>query len=136
MAAKKEISADKRTKIHTLDSSNTGEVKIADDVVATIAAIAAGEVEGVSGITGNISDKFMNSVGIKGGAVSGVRVDVAGNMVRVDVAMVMEYGYNVRETSHKVQDRIKSLIETMTDLDVTDVNIRITGVTNDPRMEK
>ncbi len=136
MAAKKEISADKRTKIHTLDSSNTGEVKIADDVVATIAAIAAGEVEGVSGITGNISDKFMNSVGIKGGAVSGVRVDVAGNMVRVDIAIIIKYGHNVRETSKKVQDKIKNSIETMTGLNVTDVNIRITGVNSEIRNDK
>lgn len=136
MAAKKEISADKRTKIHTLDSSNTGEVKIADDVVATIAAIAAGEVDGVSGITGNISDKFMNSVGIKGGAVSGVRVDVAGNMVRVDIAIIIKYGHNVRETSKKVQDKIKNSIETMTGLNVTDVNIRITGVNSEIRNDK
>ena len=136
MAAKKEISADKRTKIHTLDSSNTGEVKIADDVVATIAAIAAGEVEGVSGITGNISDRFMNSVGIKGGAVSGVRVDVAGNMVRVDIAIIIKYGHNVRETSKKVQDKIKNSIETMTGLNVTDVNIRITGVNSEIRNDK
>ena len=43
-------------------------------------------------------------------------MDVAGNMVRVDLAMVIEYGYNVMETSHKVQDKVKSSIETMTDL--------------------
>ena len=134
MAAKN--TGDRGPKIYTLDSSMAGEVKIADDVVASIAALAAGEVEGVYCMTGGISDRLMNTVGLRTSKKSGVRVDVAGNMVRVDVAMVMEYGYNVRETSHKVQDRIKSLIETMTDLDVTDVNIRITGVTNDPRMEK
>ena len=136
MAAKKDASADKKIKIHTLDSTNTGEVKIADDVVATIAAIAAGEVDGVSAITGHFGDIFMNSVGIKGGTASGVRVDVAGNMVRVDIAIIIKYGHNVRETSKKVQDRIKNSIETMTGLNVTDVNIRITGVNSEIRNDK
>lgn len=135
MSSKKDT-ADKKTKIHTLDSTNTGDVKIADDVVAAIAAIAAGEVEGVSAMTGNISDKLMNTVGLKNGAGSGVRVDVAGNMVRVDIALVIRYGHNVMETSKKVQDKVKNSIETMTGLNVTDVNIRITGVNNEIRSDK
>ncbi|MBQ8955461.1 MAG: Asp23/Gls24 family envelope stress response protein [Lachnospiraceae bacterium] len=136
MAAKRELPADKKTKIHTLDSTKSGEVKIADDVVASIAAIAAGEIDGVSAITGNISDMLKNSVGIKGGAGSGVRVDVAGNMVRVDIAIVIKYGNNVMETSKKVQDKVKNSIENMTGLNVTDVNIRITGVNSEIRTDK
>ena len=136
MASKKDNSADKKVRIHTLDSTNSGEVKIADDVVISIASIAAGEVDGVSSISGNIGDIFMNSVGIKGGAGSCVRVDVAGNMVRVDIAIVIKYGHNVMETSKKVQDKIKNSIETMTGLNVTDVNVRITGVNSDTRNDK
>ena len=136
MAEKKGNSADKKNQIHTIDSTNTGEVKIADDVVASIAAIAAGEVEGVSAMTDNISDMLRKSVGFKYGARAGVRVDVAGNMVRVDIALVIKYGHNVMETSKKVQDKVKNSIETMTGLNVTDVNIRITGVNSDVRAEK
>ncbi len=136
MASKKEVSEDRNTKIHTLDSTNTGEVKIADDVVAAIAAIAAGEVEGVSAMTGNIGDKLMNTVGIRNGAASGVRVDVAGNMVRADISLVIKYGHNVMETSKKVQDKVKNSIETMTGLNVTDVNIRVTGVNSEIRNDR
>ena len=136
MATQKETSADKNTKVHTLDSTNTGEVKIADDVVASIAAIAAGEIEGVSAMTGNISDMLKNSMGIRSGAGSGVRVDVAGNMVRVDIALVIQYGHNIMETSKKVQDKVKNSIETMTGLNVTDVNIRITGVNSEVKNDK
>jgi uncharacterized alkaline shock family protein YloU len=48
----------------------------------------------------------------------------------------MKYGYNVMETCRKVQDKVKSAIENMTGLNVTDVNIRITSVTNEPRTDK
>lgn len=134
MASKKETSTEKIEKAYTLDSSSAGEVKVADEVVASIAALAAGEVEGVSGTTGSIGQMLMKTVGM--GSGSGVRVDIAGNMVRVDLALVMRYGYNVMETCRKVQDKVKSAIENMTGLNVTDVNIRITSVTNEPRTDK
>jgi uncharacterized alkaline shock family protein YloU len=136
MASKNEVTTEKIEKVYTLDSSSAGEVKVADDVVASIAALAAGEVDGVSGTTGSIGQKLMKSVGMKSGSGSGVRVDIAGNMVRVDLALVMKYGYNVMETCRKVQDKVKSAIENMTGLNVTDVNIRITSVTNEPRTDK
>ncbi|MBQ4241666.1 MAG: Asp23/Gls24 family envelope stress response protein [Lachnospiraceae bacterium] len=136
MASKKETSTEKIEKVYTLDSSSAGEVKVADEVVASIAALAAGEVEGVSGTTGSIGQKLMKTVGMRSGSGSGVRVDIAGNMVRVDLALVMKYGYNVMETCRKVQDKVKSAIENMTGLNVTDVNIRITSVTNEPRTDK
>ena len=136
MASKKETSTEKIKKVYTLDSSSAGEVKVADEVVASIAALAAGEVEGVSGTTGSIGQKLMKTVGMRSGSGSGVRVDIAGNMVRVDLALVMKYGYNVMETCRKVQDKVKSAIENMTGLNVTDVNIRITSVTNEPRTDK
>ena len=133
MAAKKDTSRDD---IHTLYSTTAGEVKLAEDVVASIAAIAAGEVEGVSAMTGNFSDRLKHSVGIRTGAGTGVRVIIAGNMVRVDIALVLKYGHNVMETSKKVQDKVKNSIETMTGLNVTDVNIRITGVNSEVRSDK
>jgi len=49
---------------------------------------------------------------------------------------VLGYGYNIMETSRKVQDKVKSAIETMTGLNVTDVNIRITGINNEARNDK
>ena len=54
--------------------------------------------------------------------------DRHGKMVRVDLALIMEYGYNIPASSRKVQERVKSAIENMTGLEVSDVNIRIAGV--------
>ena len=41
---------------------------------------------------------------------------------------LVEYGYNIPAVSQKVQDKVKSAIENMTGLEVTDVNVRIAGV--------
>lgn len=106
---------------------NTGVVQIADDVVAMIASLAATEVEGVSAMAGNITNELMGRVGMKK-LTKGVRVIVTGRKVRVDLAVTMEYGYNIPATCHQVQAKVKAAIENMTGLECTDVNIRISGI--------
>ena len=106
---------------------NVGVVQIADDVVAMIASLAATEVDGISAMAGNITNELMGKVGMKK-LTKGVRVVVSGQSVRVDLAVTMEYGYNIPATSEKVQEKVKAAIENMTGLNCTDVNIRIAGV--------
>lgn len=109
------------------EDDSIGSVKIADDVVAMIAGIAATEVEGVAAMAGNVTNELMSRVGVKN-LKKGVKVDVLDKVVEVELALVMEYGYNIPETSQKVQERVKNAIENMTGLEVADVNIRIAGV--------
>lgn len=104
-----------------------GCVKIADDVVAVIAGIAATEVEGVSAMTGNITNELMSRVGIRN-LTKGVRVEMINDAVRVDLAVILDYGYNIPTTCKKVQEKVKAGIENMTGLTVSDVNIRIAGI--------
>ncbi len=109
------------------DEENIGVVQIADDVVAMIASLAATEVEGVSAMVGNITNELMSRVGMKS-LTKGVRVDVLEENVTVDLALTMEYGYNIPATCQKVQGKVKAAIENMTGLTCTDVNIRIAGI--------
>ena len=109
------------------EEENIGAVKIADDVVAMIAGLAATEVEGVSAMAGNVPNELMSKVGMKK-LTKGVKVDVFERHVTVDLAILMEYGYNIPATCQKVQAKVKAAIENMTGLNVTDVNIRIAGV--------
>lgn len=113
------------------EDENIGSVRIADEVVAMIASLAATEVDGVSSMVGNITNELMSKVGMKN-LTRGVRVDVQGSNVKVELAVLMEYGYNIPGTSQKVQERVKNAIENMTGLNVTDVNIRIAGVNMNP----
>ncbi len=110
-----------------MDQEGVGSVQIADDVVAMIASLAATEVEGVSAMVGNISNELMSKVGLKK-LTKGVKVDVYDNVVKVDLTIVLEYGFNIPKTCQKVQDKVKTAIETMTGLTVSDVNIRISSV--------
>ena len=109
------------------DNPAMGTVKIADDVVATIAALAATEIEGVSTMGGNITNELMNKVGVKNPG-KGVKVEIIGKRVQVDLAVIVDYGYNIPATGQKIQLKVKQAIESMTGLNVTDVNLRITGV--------
>ena len=106
---------------------NLGEIKIADEVVAIIAGLAATEVEGVDSMAGNITNELVSKLGKKN-LSKGVRVTILEGVVTVDLSLNIEYGRNILETSKKVQEKVKSAIENMTGLEVADVNIRVAGV--------
>ena len=110
-----------------LAEENVGVVQIADDVVAMIASLATTEVEGVNAMAGNITNELMSKVGVKK-LTKGVRVVVQEGKVRVDLAVTMEYGYNIPATCGQVQAKVKAAIENMTGLTCSDVNILIAGV--------
>ena len=104
-----------------------GTVKIANDVVAMIAGLAATEVDGVSAMVGNITNELMGKVGMKK-QTKGVKIDILDSTVSVDLAVTLEYGFNIPTTCNKVQEKVKNAIETMTGFKVSDVNIRIVGI--------
>lgn len=104
-----------------------GTVKIANDVVAMIAGLAATEVEGVSAMVGNIPNELMGKVGMKK-RTKGVKIDILDGNVSVDLAVTLEYGFNIPTTCTKVQEKVKNAIETMTGFTVSDVNIRIVEI--------
>ena len=106
---------------------NLGEVKIAEEVVAVIAGLAAMEVDGVASMAGSTTKDIASRLGVKSMS-KGVKVDVLEGIVTAALTLNLKYGYNIKETTSKVQEKVKSAIENMTGLDVADVNIRITGV--------
>ena len=109
------------------NDANIGEVKIADEVVAIIAGLAAMEVEGVASMAGNATRELISKLGMKS-LSKGVKVDVLDGIVTVSLTLNLLYGYGVKDISVKVQEKVKSSIENMTGLDVADVNIRVAGV--------
>ncbi|MCM1100251.1 MAG: Asp23/Gls24 family envelope stress response protein [Clostridium sp.] len=109
------------------EDENIGAVQIADDVVAMIASLAATEVKGVNSMAGNITNELMSKVGVKK-LTKGVRVAVTEGCVNVDLAVTMDYGFNIPATCQQVQNKVKSAIENMTGLRCESVNIRIAGV--------
>lgn len=111
----------------TNENLGYGSVKIADDVVAMIAGLACQEVDGVTSMATNVGDQLFSKMGFQN-LTRGVKTEISGNNVKVAVAVVVDYGHNIPNVSAKVQDKVKQSIETMTGLNVTDVNVRIAGV--------
>jgi len=112
-----------------LDENANGTVSFATDVVATIAGLAANEVEGVASMTstsGGIAD-ILNRKSSRN-FTKGVRIDIDGNKVAVDVTIIVEYGSPVPDVAKSLQENIKKAIETMSGLDVKSVDVHVQGV--------
>lgn len=118
--------ADNR-KTFKIKSDDIGDVRIADEVVAIIAGLAATEVEGVSSMAGNITNEIVSRLGMKN-LSKGIMIEVMEDEVKVDVAINIAYGFSIPEVSSKVQDKVKNAIENMTGLNVAVVNVRIASV--------
>ena len=119
------------THTNTIETDGSyGEVKIADEVVAIIAGLAASEVKGVASMAGNVTRDLIEKLGVKS-LSKGVKILVQDGEVKVAMNINMNYGYNVPDTCADVQDKVKTAIETMTGLTVSEVNIKIVNVVMD-----
>lgn len=104
-----------------------GQIKIADEVVGIIAGLAATEVKGVAGMSGGIAGGIAEILGRRN-LSKGVKVQVGDSEATVDLYIIVEYGAKIPEVSWKVQESVKEAVETMTGLNVVEVNIHIQGV--------
>lgn len=109
------------------DDTRLGDVQISDDALAAIAGIAATEVEGVASMAGNITNELVSKFGVKS-LSKGVKITVDDGQVFVDVSINILYEKNIPEVSTKVQERVKTLIESMTGLTVPEVKVKVAGV--------
>ncbi len=121
------MSKEQTSREYITKKKELGEVKIASDVVAAIAALAATEIDGVYSMAGNITNELIGKLGMKN-LSKGVKILMEGGIVRVDMMVVVNYGYSIPEVSGQVQERVSQQIENMTGLSVSEVNVRIAGV--------
>ena len=121
------MAKDERNTYSIQSDASLGEVKIADEVVAIIAALAATEVDGVASMAGNITNELISRRGMKN-LSKGVKVDVLEGVVTVSLSLNLKYNYSIMDVSAKVQEKVKNAVENMTGLEVADVNIKVAGV--------
>lgn len=123
--------ANESTHTSTIElDGDIGEVKIADEVIAIIAGLAASEVKGVASMAGNATRDLIEKLGVRS-LSKGVKVTVEDRKILVDINVNLRYGYNVPETSSEIQEKVKTTVETMTGMEVTGVNIKIVNVVMD-----
>lgn len=104
-----------------------GKVVFAEDVVATIASLAAAEVEGVYGMSGSTFEGLGEKLGKKN-YTKGIKVEVGTVECAVDMTLIVKYGYRIQDVCQNVQQAVKNAIENMTGLNVVEVNISVNSV--------
>ena len=110
-----------------IDEESAGVIKIADDVIASIVGLAVTEVDGVSKLTGGVSRDIIAKLG-KNSLANGVRVLIEGQLIKVDISIVVKFRYNILYVDRDIQEKDKSTSLTMTGLECKSENVRVSNV--------
>ena len=112
-----------------------GAIHISEEVIATIAALAIQDVEGVYGLNTSIASSDLSKLA-KRGQGKGIRLVISeDDEISVDCYIVVLYGHSVVDVAKAVQDTVTAAIESTTGRRVKSVNVNISGITL-PRAEK
>jgi uncharacterized alkaline shock family protein YloU len=108
-------------------SEELGNIHISEEVLAAIAAAAALEIKGVSGLSANLGSDIAQLLGKKNLA-KGVRIKMEEEKVVVELSVLMAYGNTIPQVGRAVQDGVKAAIESMSGLDVAAVDVVVSGI--------
>ena len=114
-------------KEYVMQTQKFGSVNISNEVVSSIAAMAASEVDGVCGLAASMGADIAELLGKKS-LHKGVRVTMLDEGIDVICNVVLYYGYSIPETSGKIQDEVCAALESMTGLTVRSVNVNVCGI--------
>nr|WP_325048683.1 Asp23/Gls24 family envelope stress response protein [Peribacillus glennii] len=116
------------TMLEMSESNNgLGKVEIAPEVIEVIAGIAASEVDGVAYMRGGFASGVVERLGKKNHG-KGVKVDLTGEGIKVDLFCVMKFGVSIPNVAQKVQDNIREALLNMTALEADEVNVHVVGI--------
>lgn len=110
-----------------MEHKEQGAVRIADDVVSTIAGLAALETEGVAAMSAGISEGLAKRISGKQ-AHKGVNVKVGEEEAAIELKVVIHYGSAIHDVCRAMQANVKEAVESMTGLRVVEVNVKVEGV--------
>jgi uncharacterized alkaline shock family protein YloU len=105
----------------------SGLIRISDDVVSTIAGLAALETPGIAAMSGGISEGLAKRLSGKN-AQRGVSVEVGQLEAAIDLRVIVQYGIKIQDVCRDLQDNVRDAVENMTGLRVVEVNVKVEGV--------
>ena len=104
--------------------TDLGAIRIHKDVIASVASLASQEVEGVRRIGSDLKASIYELLGRKG--QRGIKVEIDRNdEVKLNIPLVVKYGYNITEIARHVQDSIQQSLEKMTNLTIKEINVNV-----------
>lgn len=113
--------------MHREDSrTDLGTIRIHKNVIASVASLAAAEIDGVKRVGGDFRSGLFELIGKK--SAFAIRVDIDKNdEVRLEIPLVIKYGFNIPDIANRVQESVRNALEKMTNLSVKDININVQG---------
>ncbi len=114
--------------MHTDESqTDLGAIKVHKNVIASIAAIAASEINGVKRVEGSLKSGILQLIGKP--TISSIRVDFDKHEdVHLEIPVIIQYDFNVPDVSAKVQENVRNALEKMTNLSIKDITINVQGI--------
>lgn len=109
------------------DQTREDKIRISEEVIATIAGIAASGNENVASMGGGFVEGIVGMLG-KRAPSKGIKVEMKENQVNIDLAVIMQYGCKIHEVARDMQDRVRKAVQDMTGLEVLNVNVSVLGV--------
>lgn len=110
-----------------LGKEELGQIEVAPEVIETIAGIATTEVEGVAATRGNfasgVAERFGKKVHNKG-----IKSSITNDGILIEVFCSVKYGYSIPNVAREIQLQIRQSVQNMTELQVQEVNVHITGI--------
>jgi len=104
-----------------------GMIRIHDNVIASIASVAACEIEGVKGIGKDFKAGILELLDRKNLSVIKVEKDKNGD-INLQIPLVIKYGVNIPEIANKVQENVRQALEKMTNLSIKDINVNVQAI--------
>ena len=104
------------------DGADLGVVQIHNNVIATIARLAALKVPGVAEMSGTFVDGLAGMIG-KQVVDRGIRVDLEENVVLIELHVVIDFGVRIPHVAWQIQNEVRQAVEQMTGKSVRAVNV-------------
>ena len=132
---KKEDLKEKKEEV-TVETAESSNIQISNDVVAVIAGMAASEVPGVADMAGGFAGGISEVLSGKKNLSKGIKVEILEKSAKIDVNIIVEYGARIPEVAFEIQKRVKKSVEGMTGLNVDEVNVHVQGVSTSREEKK
>lgn len=112
-------------------NETAGNLKISQDVLATIAGFATKEIEGVAGMSTAPTALNIKNFITKSQSDKSINIEMNDDVATVDVYVNLKYGAKIPLVSEKIQKSVKNAIQSMTGIIVSRVNVHVNGIAFD-----
>ena len=110
-----------------VNNDQNGNIKISDEVIATIVTVATKEVSGISGLSLSLTDEITSRF-VKKNSTKAIKINNSDNVVSIDISIVVNYGIRIPDVAWEVQENVKKSVESMSGLIVDKINVIVSSI--------